>query len=516
MGKLAEAWVEIFVKDRLDPGFAAARASISGFVGSARASLSLPLTIATGAGGAAFTAFLADSTRKAVDFGETMNKVKVTFGDSAGVLVDQADELSKKFGVIRGEALDAASNIGLIAKGSGLSAEKAAVLSRQMVQLAADAASFYNVPIADALDKIRAGLVGEAEPLRAFGVNLSEAKVQAEAVSMGLAKSTKDLDDMAKTMARASLITKGLKDASGDLERTQDGAANQMKKVRGQFAEFQVEIGTKMIPVLQDLIEISQNVNAQFQETFDRSILDSFAEGLRSVAGAAGMLGSDVAENKPFGQTNTWESIKSRLAWNAEEFSRAAGADGLADWFGAVKDRANEALMDAAAKNMKGRLEVGPDPAIVARQKQIVPIMVNGVPMTVDFFRVGELQKKAAEERAARGDGIPGLLGGLLNAGQQALQGRLDQAGMLAGVGLDGLRERLMANPGKQREAAWSDMISASKQLQLDALRGEDPAKEMAAKLDKANGFLKDIKEGIAQAIARPAARAGVILRGPE
>ena len=47
--------------------------------------------------------------------------------------------------------------------------------------LAADLASFNNIDPTEALDKLRSGLVGEAEPLRSVGVLLNEAAVQAKA-----------------------------------------------------------------------------------------------------------------------------------------------------------------------------------------------------------------------------------------------------------------------------------------------------------------------------------------------
>jgi hypothetical protein len=87
-----------------------------------------------------------------------------------------------------------------------------------MAMLAADASSFYNVPLDVALEKIRSGLSGEAEPLRAFGVFLSDAAMKAKAAQMGLAGLNGELTEGQKITVRAALIQEQLGTANGDLE----------------------------------------------------------------------------------------------------------------------------------------------------------------------------------------------------------------------------------------------------------------------------------------------------------
>jgi hypothetical protein len=190
----------------------------------------------------------------AADLNESLSKVGVTFGPAAGTVTAAADELASKFGIVKQTTLDAASSFGLIAQGAGLSAQESAGLSVSLAKLAADAGSFYNVPTADALEKIRSGLVGESEPLRAFGVLLSETAVQNEAVRLGLSKTTKGLSESAKVTARASLIQAGLSKASGDLARTQDSASNVQRAAAGRFQNAFVEAGGVLLPVYQELI----------------------------------------------------------------------------------------------------------------------------------------------------------------------------------------------------------------------------------------------------------------------
>jgi hypothetical protein len=223
--------------------------------------------------------FMATGIKGATDLGESLSKVSATFGASAGVLTAAADELASKYGLSKQAILDAGSAIGLVGKAAGQSQAQAAGMGATMAKLAADASSFYNVPLEEALNKIRSGLVGEAEPLRAFGVLLNEEKVAAEAVALGLAKTTKEVDDQAKVLARASLIQKGLADATGDLERTADSTANQWRKFTGSMTNMAVEIGSTLMPAINAIINLATEMTSGLASAFESSkgAFESFA-----------------------------------------------------------------------------------------------------------------------------------------------------------------------------------------------------------------------------------------------
>ena len=229
---------------------------------------------------AAFAAFgaAAYGIKKAVEaashLNETIQKTGVVFGDQTKIVEEAANRMATTFGVSKREFLDAASAIGLIAKASGLSQQAAAKMGSHFTELAADVASFYDIPVAAALEKIEAGLVGEVRPLRELGVLLSEEAVKQEAVRQGIAKAGQELDDQTKVQIRAILITRGLKDATGDLERTHSSFANQSRELRGRLENLAAQIGTSLLPSFQRLI------------TFGNSLVISLSENWESILGA--------------------------------------------------------------------------------------------------------------------------------------------------------------------------------------------------------------------------------------
>lgn len=187
------------------------------------------------------------------DLQENANKIAVVFGPASDRVNAYIQSMADNFGLVKAEMGEAVSNIGLIAKGAGLAEGPAANMGMTMASLAADASSFYNVPVADALAAIRSGLVGESEPLRQYGVMLSEAAVENEAVRLGLIRRGEAMTDTDKVMARSSLIQQGFADAQGDLARTQDGLANRVRELQGRFKNFVADLGARAIPMILNL-----------------------------------------------------------------------------------------------------------------------------------------------------------------------------------------------------------------------------------------------------------------------
>lgn len=213
-------------------------------------------TLVKAAAGAMAVSFAGKTIMAASDLNEVISKTGVVFGPQAEKVTDAAQKMADQFGISKAVYLDAASGIGLVGKASGLTQKAAAGLSTDFAALAADASSFYDVPITDALAAMKSGLVGESEPMRQFGVLLSESAVKAEAARLGIAKMGDELTEGQKVQARASLITKGMSDASGDLARTQESVANRLREIRGRVTNFAADMGSKALPVVEKFLSV--------------------------------------------------------------------------------------------------------------------------------------------------------------------------------------------------------------------------------------------------------------------
>lgn len=188
------------------------------------------------------------SVKAASDLNESINKSSVLFGQFAKTMPGFGSSVAKSLGMSRDAALDNAAGIGAMLIPMGVSQKEAAAMSSRMLTLAADLGSFHNADPTEMLDRLRAGLSGESEPLKRFGIVLTEARVKAEAFRMGIAKQGATLTESQKLQARYSLALRDSGAANGDFARTSDGLANQQRILMAQVNDLAASLGMVLLP----------------------------------------------------------------------------------------------------------------------------------------------------------------------------------------------------------------------------------------------------------------------------
>lgn len=169
----------------------------------------------------------------ATDLGEAINKVDVIFKGNGAALEAWAQDSATRLGLSKRAALEAAGSFGVLF--DALDPSEAARMSESLVQLSADIASINNIDPEEALLRLRAGLVGETEPLRRVGILLNAVEVEAKAVAMGLSDGNGVVSEAAKVQARYALIMEKSAVQQGDFARTSDQAANQQRILRAEM-----------------------------------------------------------------------------------------------------------------------------------------------------------------------------------------------------------------------------------------------------------------------------------------
>lgn len=207
-------------------------------------------------GSAAAAAVLKSSITAASDLNEQISRSTVVFGKNAAEVQDWANTLATSFGIANTQGLAAASTFGAMFEQAGRSRADAATLSRQIVQLAGDLASFSNTSVDEALNALRSGLSGEIEPLRRFQVFLTEAAVAQQALADTGKASTKQLTQGEKIIARYELIMKQTALAQGDFARTQGELANQTRKLQAQIKNLVGNLGETLVPAVTGVVTV--------------------------------------------------------------------------------------------------------------------------------------------------------------------------------------------------------------------------------------------------------------------
>ena len=262
-------------------------------------------------GGAAIAAArtLGPMIQKAADIEESLSKNKVLFGEASVAVEKWSERTTKSLGISRREALEAVGNFGALTHAMGMSGEEGSKMSMQLVDLAADMASFNNASPEETLTAIAAGLRGENEPLRRFGVLLDAATLKTKALEKGLISSTKDaLTPQTKALAAYSEILGQTEVQQGDFQRTSDGLANQQKLLAATWDDLQASIGEKLRPALTAFVSF---LNDNVMPAIDRFANDPSVKnaGLGMGEVLFGAIGEGMNREQQAQEGNWWDFI---------------------------------------------------------------------------------------------------------------------------------------------------------------------------------------------------------------
>lgn len=198
---------------------------------------------------------------------EAYDRTTRTFGSYADTVFKKASENASLYGVARRETMELASSAGMMLQSAGIGEKQSATMGANLAQAAAEASSLHNVSVDEAMTRIQSALAGTPRAIRAFGVAITEARTEARALQMGLVGLDGVVSDGAKTIARYALITEGLSRAAGDIERSQDRVATQLRMLGGNLENLGASIGEVLIPgiasILQDANSLIKNMTPE-------------------------------------------------------------------------------------------------------------------------------------------------------------------------------------------------------------------------------------------------------------
>ncbi len=239
---------------------------------------------------------LQSAVMAASNLSESIAKSNTVFGANAEAIQNWSKTTASSFGVSRQAALEAAGTYGNLFRAFGIGENDAAAMSTSLVQLAADLASFNNTNIDDAILALRSGLSGETEPLKRYGIAINDVRLKEEARRIGLIKDTKGvLPQAIKTQAAYSLIMKDSALAQGDVARTSEGLANQLKFLKAGLEDAKAGFGEALLPAVLNLVNaFNEKLLPAVQRIVDAIKFQGAGAGIKTIATEIANLTSNL------------------------------------------------------------------------------------------------------------------------------------------------------------------------------------------------------------------------------
>lgn len=174
-----------------------------------------------------------------------------------------------------------------LATSMGNTADNGMKLSRALSEISADLASVKNMDFKDVMDNMSSGLVGMSRATDKFGINIRNTALQEKLYELGIDKSIAKMSQADKALLRTIVILDSSRYAWGDLSRTLDAPANQLRVLQASFASLSRTIGSMFLGVLQQILPYINAVVIALQR-LAQYIIDFFGIQIPNVTSQAG------------------------------------------------------------------------------------------------------------------------------------------------------------------------------------------------------------------------------------
>lgn len=258
--------------------------------------------------------FIAQAITESNKYQEDLNLFTVALGQYAAEAQNYAEKVSEVLGIDPAQWLRNQGVFNTLLTGFGDTAERAQLMSRNLTQLGYDLSSFFNISIEDAMQKLQSGISGELEPLRRLGYDLSQARLEQTALNLGIKESVANMTQAEKAELRYYAVMTQVTTAQGDMARTLQAPANQLRILQAQLTQASRAIGNIFIPALNAILpyaiavvkairEIANAIANLFGFTLtdvDYSGVGKLASGTGAVADNLGSAAGSAKELKKY------------------------------------------------------------------------------------------------------------------------------------------------------------------------------------------------------------------------
>lgn len=198
--------------------------------------------------------FIAQAVTESNKYQEDLNLFTVALGQYAAEAQNYVEKVSDVMGIDPAQWLRNQGVFNTLLTGFGDTAERAQLMSQNLTQLGYDISSFFNISIEDAMQKLQSGISGELEPLRRLGYDLSQARLEQTALNLGVKESVANMTQAEKAELRYYAIMTQVTTAQGDMARTLEAPANQLRILQAQLTQAARAIGNIFIPALNAIL----------------------------------------------------------------------------------------------------------------------------------------------------------------------------------------------------------------------------------------------------------------------
>lgn len=204
--------------------------------------------------------WLAEGTKQAIDFTETMNLFSVAMKESRDVAYEFVDSISEMYGLDKKWLMDATGLFYEMAYAVNMPDEAARKFSMSLTALSVDLASLFNVDIETVSDNLISGMRGQSRAVLKYGMDLRATTVEQTALSLGIKTNYETMNEASREILRYITAVNQARDATGDFAKTVESPANQLRILKEQFIQLGRAIGNIFLGALAPILPVINGI----------------------------------------------------------------------------------------------------------------------------------------------------------------------------------------------------------------------------------------------------------------
>jgi len=320
--------------------------------------------------------------------------------ESMGKMKAEGDEWSKglrsELGLNEFELRKSTGMLNTMFESMGMGTEKSYELATGIVKLGYDMASFYNLPTDQAFEKLRAGMTGESEPLKALGILVDDTTVKNYAYMNSITQQGAELTAQEKVLARYGAIMDQTKRAQGDMARTLNDPSNAIRVLKSNVEQLGIEFGQTLIPTLQEFLKTGKSIVDWYNnaDAGSKLLTNSMAKTAMEAGAAATAL---TALGMAARMVNPWVALAAAVG---------LATKGTADYLlerKKIKEFEDSKNLSSDPSALNAKLRLNPDTGEIEKEiSRTITILGYKVPRLPIWIKLEGVEKAEAELQAAR------------------------------------------------------------------------------------------------------------------
>jgi len=207
--------------------------------------------------------------KAASDAQQSLGATQQIFGKTADIVVARSNQAATAYGLSADAYRNSANLIGSLLVNQGTSQDKLAGATDALVQKGADLSAVFGGPASDAIDAMGAALKGEFDPLQRYGITLTQAAINAQALTEAHVSSVQQFNKLttaqqqaAKSAATVALINKQSASSTGQFAAQSGTAAEQAQIAGAKYKNLASSLGTQLLPIFSKVVDIATKFSA--------------------------------------------------------------------------------------------------------------------------------------------------------------------------------------------------------------------------------------------------------------